>query len=476
MAGVLTLASSLAACDPADVEESQELQDDEVDLAGPDEAPLSDYRALFEGMPTNDELPLPLSALPRDALPSSSTALLAYQTPVKSQGARGVCSIFSSTALMEHLYLVAGMENPDFSEQYLQWASKFLYNAFPTSSGSNDSVNLQTVSRWGIPAEQDWPYEFSQWDLAQDPECDGEDDQPTRCYTNGHPPVGPVAAPKYQLPSAQAINSSPTSIMNHIDTYQTGVVVGIDFFYQAWNHRLSTLPRNMNYWYQGVVTYPNEQDIVESHEQRAGHAVLIVGWDEDLEFQSRDADGNFIYDENGDPVMERGFYIFKNSWGTQSFGLNNPYGPGYGFLSMDYVQDHANARRITQLPELVTPPSDDFEGHLFPVTTPVDIPDNDANGVEAVIPVLSPGRTGRVRVSLLISHRARGNLQVRLRKGNRSVLLHDRTGGSADHVYLSTVLDDFEGTKRNGDWVLEMADLSSWNTGSLLFWYLEFET
>jgi hypothetical protein len=452
---------------------------DDDQALGDDEAPLSDYKALFEDAIPNARLDLPISALPPESLSAINDTLLKYQSPVKSQGQRGVCSIFSSVALMEHLYIRAGLEEPDFSEQYLQWASKYLNNAFPTSSGSNDYQNLQTVWRWGIPAEHAWPYEFAQWGATQNPDCvalDEDDVLPTFCFTNGFPPAEAVAAGRYQLPAAQAINTSPTSIMNHIENTQTGVVVGLDFFYQAWNHSKSTLPRNMDYWYGGVVQYPNDEDIVASHEQQAGHAVLIVGWDQEIEFPTRDADGNFITDENGDYVTEQGFYIFKNSWGTAGFGIDNPNGPGYGYLSMAYVQQFGYARRAA-VPALNIPPDPEpFDGHLFAIDTPVAIPDNDPSGASSTISIASPGRAQNVRVTVMISHPYRGNLQVRLTKGEDSVVLHDLTGGSADHVYLSTVLDDFAGAKRNGDWTLEMSDHAGFNTGALLFWYLEFES
>ncbi len=39
------------------------------------------------------------------------------------------------------------------------------------------------------------------------------------------------------------------------------------------------------------------------------------------------------------PVMEKGFFLFKNSWGTSGFGILNRFGPGYGWISYAYVAD-----------------------------------------------------------------------------------------------------------------------------------------
>ena len=73
--------------------------------------------------------------------------LVATQSSVKSQGSRGVCSVFGTTALMEHLYISEGtITDPDFSEQFLQWSSQFEEGACPNTSGSNANANLRAVS------------------------------------------------------------------------------------------------------------------------------------------------------------------------------------------------------------------------------------------------------------------------------------------------------------------------------------------
>lgn len=309
------------------------------------DAPLSDYQRLFAGAPKNDSLAVEGKA---DTIyPELHTDLLALQSPVKSQGSRGVCSIFSTVGLMEHLYIAAGWDTPDFSEQYLQWSVKFEEGSFPSSSGSNAASNLDAINRYGIPDETAWPYEPYQWSESDDPECKG-DSMPTRCYTNGEPPDAAKQAKKYNLPAGRYV--STRSIKHHIQTQKTGVVVGVDFFYQAWNHRRSTLPTNQGNWSQGVVLHPNSDDVAESHKHRAGHSILLVGWDDNLEVSTRDKDGNEVQDADGNPVTEQGFYIFKNSWGTSSFPVNNPHGVGYGYISFAYIERHGSAR-ISKLPE-----------------------------------------------------------------------------------------------------------------------------
>ena len=45
--------------------------------------------------------------------------------------------------------------------------------------------------------------------------------------------------------------------------------------------------------------------------------------------------------------MQKGFYIFKNSWGTSRFGVNNPNGAGYGYIQYKYVEQYGSAYTTT---------------------------------------------------------------------------------------------------------------------------------
>src|SRR6185436_11768485 len=126
---------------------------------------------ITEGAPANATLPDDNKA---DAVYPARVALQ-FQSPVKSQGSRGVCSIFASTALVENLYLKAGMPpaEADFSEQYLQWATKSLQGAYRSTEGSSADANLQTIVRYGTVREGAWRYEPLPWTTANDPACTG---------------------------------------------------------------------------------------------------------------------------------------------------------------------------------------------------------------------------------------------------------------------------------------------------------------
>lgn len=443
---------------------------DDGELLEDGEAPLSSYDDLMGGAPPNDSLPDENKA---DAVyPRKHTELLQWQSPVKSQGSRGVCSIFATVALMEHLYLKAGAENPDFSEQFLQWSVKVEGGDYTWTEGSNGDANLRAIAHYGIPEEAAWPYEPFPWGESHDPECTGEErSRPVKCFTNGDPPASALAAPRFKLPRPRWLNTN--SIKAHMTTRKTAVLVGLDFFYQSWNHRRSTLPTNSEYWRKGYVLFPNARDVEESHKQRAGHAIELVGWDDDLEVPIVDAEGKPVFDAEGKPVVEKGFYIFKNSWGTHSFGIENPYGPGYGFISMKYVRQYGSAV-VSDVPELAPPPPPPTgEVERYEATPNATIPDNHPAGVASEITVTTTAPIQALTVTVDITHTYIGDLTVRLTNGQTTVLLHDRTGGADDDIVKAYTVSRFNGLPRAGTWRLEVVDTAAYDQGTLNGWALE---
>src|SRR5687768_2130885 len=147
------------------------------------EAPLASEGDIRGGAPDNSTLP---EEGKFDAVYPARFSLVDKQSPVRSQGSRGVCSIFATIGLMEHLYLLEGsVANPDFSEQFLLWSVKTEVGDCTDTEGSNARSNLEAIHQFGIPVERDWQYESAPWTATNDPACTGGEDLPTRCYTNG---------------------------------------------------------------------------------------------------------------------------------------------------------------------------------------------------------------------------------------------------------------------------------------------------
>ncbi|MBK7585849.1 MAG: proprotein convertase P-domain-containing protein [Myxococcales bacterium] len=461
------------------------------------DTPLSDLDSLLKDAPDNAKLDELGKA---DAVyPKLYTELLTQQSPVRNQARRGVCSIFATNGLMEHLYLKAGnLPNPDFSEQFLQWSVKKEVGDFTNTEGSNANSNLEAISQFGIVKEADWPYEQDKWTTANDPECTGES-MPTKCYTNGEPPASALAAPRFKLPAGRWVNSKTDSIKAFMTTKKQAVVVGMTFFYQSWNHRLSAIPvDSATYWKDGVVFYPNAKDKSESLKKRAGHAIVLVGWDDDKEIQPLDESGKPAVDAGGTPIKEKGFFIFKNSWGTDRFGTENPYGAGYGYLSFKYVAEYgtvygADVPKPEPTKEICNDQQDnDGDGKSdctdsdcaadsactgagtdYQNTTGATIPDNDATGVKSDIVVAEGGSISAVSVTVDITHPYRGDLIVKLvRQGGGEVLLSDRAGGSADDLKKTFAVTAFDGQDSAGTWSLVVLDKAKSDVGKLNSWKL----
>ena len=461
------------------------------------DAPLSDLDSLFKDAPDNAKLDELGKA---DAVyPKLYTELVSLQSPVKSQARRGVCSIFATNALMEHLYLKSGnLPNPDFSEQFLQWSVKKEVGDFTNTEGSNAASNLEAISTYGIVQEQAWPYEPDKWTSANDPECTGES-MPVKCYTNGDPPASALAAPRFKLPAGKWVNSKTNSIKAFMTSKKQAVVVGMTFFYQAWNHRLSPIPvDSATYWKEAVVFYPNAKDKAESLKKRAGHAIVLVGWDDDKEVQPLDEAGKPAVDGAGAPIKEKGFFIFKNSWGTDRFGTENPHGPGYGYLSFKYVEEYgtvygADVPKPEPKKELCNDGSDnDGDGKAdcadsdcaadtactgsgtdYENTTGAAIPDNSATGVKSDIVVAEGGSISALSVTVDITHPYRGDLIVKLvRQGGGEAILSDRAGGSADDLKKTFAVTAFDGQDAAGTWSLVVIDKAKSDVGKLTSWKL----
>ena len=453
---------------------------------------LSDVDALLDGAPTNDMLADEGKA---DAVyPAEFNDLVEVQSRVLSQGRRGVCSIFSTVGLMEHLYIKEGtITEPDFSEQALQWSTKIELGAFPRTGGSSASRNLEAINRFGLWEEAAWPYEPNKWTTANDPECTGEDDQPTLCYTNGSPPETALTQKRWYLPRGRWVSSRVRSLKAVMFEKKMAVVAGMTFYYQSWNHRGSKLKTDNELWRKGIVTYPNQDDKTSSLEKRAGHSILLVGWDDNMEAPKRDKDGEYLKDADGNVEMEKGFFLFKNSWGTGSFGKDNPNGDGYGWLSYKYVEEEARSY-ISGVPEVEIPAEacndevdNDRDGDVdcddadcaddaacqgdslnYTNDTPVSIPDNDPAGATSTIEVPDGGKVQALSLTVDISHSYKGDLTVSLVSPTGTEhIVHDGTGSSDDDVKGTFTINAFLGEDAAGTWTLKVVDSANADTGTI---------
>jgi len=295
------------------------------------------------------------------------------QTSVKSQEARGTCSIFSAVAMLESLLLITkDAPRPlDYSEEYLQ----LLISPGKKSSGSSSYSNIPAMGRNGLPKESEFPYVGEEWKSADQtrlskircgkvpsgyqPSClVGHRD--TRLLTQSDATLDDPKSPFYDQEFLKARTSSKSmqnKYLYNVSSYITmsgasqvyqrlneglPVLFDVDFYYGAWNHRKaedSGIKRNMTQWYNGIVTYPEpgSLDIEAYNNDPAGHSVLIIGYDNNAVVT------NTVQMQDGTTkeFTYTGIFFFKNSWGTTSFGNTFSFDgkkyPGYGIITQKYA-------------------------------------------------------------------------------------------------------------------------------------------
>ncbi len=76
---------------------------------------------------------------------------------IRNQGGRGTCSVFAVTFLLEYMYAKnKGYMSPDFSEEYLNYASNLAINEY-SDGGFFDALDLG-YQKYGIVNEAQAPY------------------------------------------------------------------------------------------------------------------------------------------------------------------------------------------------------------------------------------------------------------------------------------------------------------------------------
>lgn len=112
------------------------------------------------------------------------------------------------------------------------------------------------------------------------------------------------------------------------------------------------------------------------------------------------------------------------------------------------------------------PPTDQTLSLAYTGPAP-SIPDNSPQGRRLVLTSTTQGTLSRLRVQLDVQHTYRGDLKIEIAHAGRTLVLHNRTGGSADNVVLDLTTEAFAGTEATGDFTLTVADLARGDVGTL---------
>lgn len=192
--------------------------------------------------------------------------------PVQNQGERGTCLAFAVTAAHEMRRFVDVDVLEDLSEEVLYWGCRQVdgNDEYGTSFPSAGAA----LSRWGQPDEAFWPYDSAR-------------DETSSTYAPPTDALDPRHCHKTTLRSIPARWDEIRQALVNGYVVALGIRIGLGFFWTA----------------DGQIPLPVSED-----ELRDGHAVLIVGYEEDQTL------------------------IFRNSWGSR-WGDQ-----GYGYLPYAYLE------------------------------------------------------------------------------------------------------------------------------------------
>ncbi len=307
---------------------------------------------------------------------SNTEALIARQTPIRSQLARGTCSIFASTAVLESMMIIRGkaQESIDLSEEWLEYIVEFHRHG---EEGSDAPSNFSALVKYGAINESSMPYIGVDWTdvkskLSKE-RCGKVAKSLKKACLVSHYSPRLLTAHDNQLsnPSSRLFNLDFLKVRNeafqfrdevftnHINSeYQVLSIdevkallnrgiplqIDLDFYYGAWNHREGPnfgIPRAQEPWAEGMVGYPEigsvDRKMSEAHPE--GHSVVLVGYDDNAEMKT----SQLMEDGSTKEFTYKGVLYFKNSWGASSFGVNfklngHPY-PGYGAITQKYAEE-----------------------------------------------------------------------------------------------------------------------------------------
>lgn len=304
---------------------------------------------------------------------SDVMSVIKYQTQVKNQGQRSLCTVFSFTALLESLVL---KKYPDlkpkdvnFSEQWVQYLV-----ALQSPSGGGNGAKLEDiykqVKKYGISDEKYLSYDGTLWS-EKGPNLAIERCGPIknilsqkRCYSSHFSPdliqmsdsalrdmgyddfANAVQSAQQNFDIIGNLRSGVVSMneAKRILNNGTPVALKVRVYYGSWNHARGDkygIDRDPSLYQKGIVTYPEagSVDLIESSKEAnlAIHSVLLVGYDDTVVVKYK----KLMKDGTTKEFSRRGVFYFKNSWDLRKFGSSFKIGKqklqGYGMI----VQDHA---------------------------------------------------------------------------------------------------------------------------------------
>lgn len=213
---------------------------------------------------------------------------------IRNQGSRGTCSVFAMTFLLEYMYAKNQVRmNPDFSEEYLNYASNKAIGQY-ADGGFFDALDLG-YQNYGIVNEAQAPYHSSY--------------NPPFVASQSLLQTGEAISPRFNVNFIKPWDVTTGLLASQVQAIETQlkagrpVAVGV-----RWPNNFET---ETIHGIQLMKT-PPANGVFD------GHSIDLVGYKASNAFPGG------------------GYFIFRNSYGT-GFGAD-----GYGFMSFDYAKKYVN--------------------------------------------------------------------------------------------------------------------------------------
>lgn len=209
--------------------------------------------------------------------PPSMVDLRQFMPPVFDQGQLGSCTANMSAGHMGYFKVKYGQEYQAYSRLQHYWHERFIEGNLNEDSGASIRTAYMVLHKIGVGFEKDWPYDINR-------------------FTEKPSDIVEAEARKHKLDEYHRI----TNLYALKHALNRGLPVGIGMaVYESFE--------SQEVAQSGIVPMPNKQ----SEQFLGGHAVLIVGYDD-----------------------EKQHVIVRNSWG-ENWGDK-----GYFFLPYAFVNDN----------------------------------------------------------------------------------------------------------------------------------------